>query len=42
MLADDQISIRVIDMDGQVRNQLVVDWFDIWPEATHIPEFDLP
>jgi len=42
MVADDQLSIRIIDMDGQVRNQIIVDWFDIWPEATHIPEFDLP
>ena len=42
MVTDDRISIRVIDMEGQVHNEIFVDWFDIWPDATHIPASDVP
>ncbi len=37
-----RIFAKIIDMDGQVLHTWNVDWFDIWPDATHIPERLMP
>ena len=36
------LNVSVIDNDGNVHSRLYVNWFDIWPDATHIPEADIP
>lgn len=38
MTSNDQISILLVDMAGQIRNEWRIDWFDIWPDVTHVPE----
>jgi hypothetical protein len=36
-------SLRLIDMDGKIINQWPVDFWQIWPNASHIyPEDDIP
>jgi hypothetical protein len=39
---DHQLGIKVIDFDGAVVHQWLVDWYDIWPDATHVPEHLIP
>ena len=39
---DHQLAIKVIDFDGSVVHQWAIDWFDIWPDATHVPEHLVP
>jgi hypothetical protein len=39
---DNSLTLKVIDMQGNLVHQWAVDWFDIWPDATHLPERDLP
>lgn len=36
------LSVKIIDMQGLNIHEWNVDWFDIWPDATHIPEADMP
>ena len=40
MLEEDKLSVRVIDMEGQTIHEWDIDWFVLWPDATHIPESD--
>jgi hypothetical protein len=40
--ADNQLSVRVTDMEGKNIHQWEIDWFDIWPNPEHIPESHLP
>lgn len=35
---DDKLIAEVIDADGTVIHHWSLDWFDIWPNATHLPE----
>lgn len=37
-----QLSVRVTDMEGQNIHEWEIDWFDIWPNAEHIPESARP
>jgi len=39
---DNTISLKVIDINGSIVHSWDVDWFKIWPDATHLPEKDLP
>lgn len=39
---DHQLQIKVIDFEGQVVHQWPIDWYKIWPDATHIPEHLTP
>ncbi len=39
---DKTISAKVIMPEGQVIHEWNVDWFDIWPDCSHIPEQDIP
>lgn len=34
----DELSIKVMDLEGKVLHRWPIDWFKIWPEANHIPE----
>ena len=40
MIEDDKMSIRVINMEGELIHSWDIDWFDLWPNVTHIPESD--
>jgi hypothetical protein len=42
MGSDDRILISVVDAAGATRNELQVDWFEIWADAQHLPASDLP
>jgi len=37
---NNQLSAKVIDMQGQMVHEWHVDWFDLWPDPTHIPKSD--
>ena len=34
------LSVRIIDMEGKLIHEWDIDWFEIWPDATHIPKSD--
>jgi len=36
--ANDLISAKIINMEGEVVHEWLIDWFDLWPYPTHIPE----
>ncbi len=38
VVADNQLSVRLMDMDQRVIHEWKPDWFKIWPDAKHIPE----
>ncbi|MFC1997865.1 arylsulfotransferase family protein [Chloroflexota bacterium] len=40
IIEDSSLSVSVIDMDGQTIHEWDIDWFDIWPDPTHIPKDD--
>ncbi len=35
----DKLIAEVIDADGSVIHHWSLDWFDIWPNATHLPDY---
>jgi len=37
---DSKLSAKVINMEGLLIHEWHVDWFDLWPDATHIPKSD--
>ncbi|MDX1697115.1 MAG: arylsulfotransferase family protein, partial [Thiohalobacterales bacterium] len=37
-----EIAVEMIDMEGNVVHSWDVDWFDVWPDADHLPEFLKP
>lgn len=39
---NDSLSIRVINMDGVVIHEWNIDWFDMWSDATHLPDESIP
>jgi len=42
-LARDQTTVvKVIDSQGRVVHSWRLDWFSIWPDATHLPEEEVP
>lgn len=36
--AEGGLSIQVLAMDGECLHRWDVDWFDLWPDAPHVPE----
>ena len=40
--SDDRLSAKVITLAGELVHEWPVDWFDIWSDATHLPDKDLP
>lgn len=36
------LSIELMDMNGRKVHDWDADWFDIWPDATHLPDHRLP
>ena len=36
------LMVKVMDMEGKTVHQWIIDWFKIWPDATHVPERCLP
>ena len=39
---DEEIGAKIVDMQGNVVHSWAIDWFDIWPDATHVNDEDLP
>ena len=39
---NNHMMIRVVDYRGDVYNEWLVDWFKIWPDATHLPASKVP
>ena len=40
--ADEKISAKIMDLDGKIIHEWIVDWFKIWPDAKHVPDTLLP
>ena len=40
--ADGGLSIQLLEMDGACLHRWDVDWFELWPDATHVPERFVP
>lgn len=38
----DTLSVRLMAMDGKLLHRWAIDWFAIWPDATHVPERLMP
>jgi hypothetical protein len=34
----DALSVKVMDLDGNVLHRWTLDWFLLWPDAAHVPE----
>ncbi|MCA8963469.1 MAG: aryl-sulfate sulfotransferase [Planctomycetes bacterium] len=34
----DALEVKVMDLDGNAVHRWAVDWFAIWPDASHVPE----
>lgn len=39
---DNELMARVVDSQGAVVHAWDVDWFDLWPDADHLPEARVP
>ena len=39
---DAALAAEILDMDGQVLQRWDVDWFTVWPDATHLPPHVVP
>ena len=39
---DNELMARVVDRDGGVVHSWDIDWFDLWPDAEHLPEPRVP
>jgi hypothetical protein len=35
--AGGQLSVLIADMEGRPINEWLIDWFTLWPDATHVP-----
>ena len=42
MAAGELLSAEIIDMDGKKLHEWNIDWFEIWPDAEHVPHSWLP
>ena len=42
MGADRQIVAEIIDLEGNTVHEWNLDWFEIWGDAKHLPEQDIP
>ncbi|NLF10063.1 MAG: hypothetical protein GX594_19105 [Pirellulaceae bacterium] len=40
--ADGQISVIILDLDGARLHEWKIDWFEIWPDASHVPDHLIP
>src|SRR4030042_3622001 len=36
--ANSQLLVKISGMKGELLHQWKIDWFDMWPDATHLPE----
>lgn len=36
--ADDQLAAYIMDMEGRIIHSWDVDWFEVWPDADHLPD----
>ncbi|MCA8974821.1 MAG: aryl-sulfate sulfotransferase [Planctomycetes bacterium] len=41
-ILSDELSVKVMDLDGKTLNRWSIDWFRIWPNAQHVPDRIMP
>jgi hypothetical protein len=39
---NDSLSVKLIDMRGKIIHKWDIDWFKLWPNPTHLPDFLVP
>ncbi len=39
---DKELSVKIMDLEGQKLHEWIIDWFEIWPKAEHVPKRMLP
>lgn len=39
---ENKMYVRIIDMNGDTVHEWKISWGEIWPDATHIPEIEIP
>jgi hypothetical protein len=39
---EDSLFIRTVEANGEVVHQWDIDWYELWPEANHIPDHLIP
>ncbi len=39
---DARLEAKVVELNGTIVQQWTVDWFEIWPDATHVPAVHVP
>ncbi len=39
---DASLFARIVDVDGSVAQAWTLDWFEIWPDSTHLDDDDVP
>ena len=42
VIENNTLSQRIIDMSGQLVHEWRIDWFELWPDAQHLPKSDIP
>jgi hypothetical protein len=42
LAANEELAAEIMDMEGRVRHRWNVDWFSVWPDATHLPDHVQP
>ena len=42
VVENERFAVRVIDMEGDLVHEWPIDWFEIWPDATHLPPGKIP
>ncbi|MBN1395755.1 MAG: aryl-sulfate sulfotransferase [Pirellulales bacterium] len=40
--ADHRLFAKIVDMDGRTLHEWSIDWFEMWPDAEHLPERFVP
>lgn len=39
---DKQLAVKVVDVNAQLVHQWKIDWFTLWPDATHLHDIEKP
>ncbi len=39
---DKELSVKIMDLEGQKLHEWIIDWFEIWPDSEHVPKEILP
>ncbi len=39
---DEQLAVNIVDLNGALIHQWKIDWFTLWPDASHLESFEKP